>query len=99
MRPLARWCFGHRWIVLVAWLAALVLATALHLAAGDAFSDNFRLPHTDIHAALVLLQRAAPRVSGDTEQVVVAVRLGAVSNPRVRPDDALAGGDGAVPRR
>ncbi|MBV9917904.1 MAG: MMPL family transporter [Solirubrobacterales bacterium] len=84
MRPLARWCFGHRWIVLLAWLAALVLATALHIAAGSAFSDNFRLPHTDSHAALVLLQQAAPRVSGDSEQVVVAVRSGAVTDPRVR---------------
>jgi putative drug exporter of the RND superfamily len=84
MRSLARWCFVHRRIVLLAWIVGLVGLTALHSAAGSAYSDNFKLPHTESFDAVRLLQRNAPKVSGDTEQVVIAVDSGKVTDPGPR---------------
>jgi putative drug exporter of the RND superfamily len=84
MRTLARWCYVHRRIVLLAWIAALIGVTALHSAAGSAYSDNFKLPNTESFNAVTLLQRNAPRASGDTDQLVIAVKQGRVTDPAVR---------------
>ena len=84
MRTLARWCFTHRRIVVLAWIAAMAGLTAIHSAAGSAYSDNFNLPHTQSFDAVRLLQRNAPRASGDTDQVVIAVRHGRVTDIAVR---------------
>jgi uncharacterized membrane protein YdfJ with MMPL/SSD domain len=65
MRNLARWCFRHRRLVLAGWLAALIGATAIHTAAGSNFNDSFSLPGTQSFEALNLLQRHAPKQSGD----------------------------------
>ncbi|MDQ6817312.1 MAG: MMPL family transporter, partial [Actinomycetota bacterium] len=58
--------------------------TAIHSAAGSAYSDNFRLSGTQSFDAVNLLQRSAPRASGDTDQVVIAVPRGRVTDPAVR---------------
>ncbi len=84
MRTLARWCFVHRRIVLLAWIAALIGMTALHSAAGSAYSDNFKLPRTESFDAVTLLQRNAPRASGDTDQIVIAVKQGRLTDPGAR---------------
>src|SRR5438270_2008385 len=84
MRTLAGWCHRHRILVVAVWLLAAAAATAAEAASGSAYSDNFKLPHTESFAAVQLLQRYAPRASGDTEQVVVAVRQGTVSAPAIR---------------
>ncbi|MDQ6730194.1 MAG: hypothetical protein M3022_07815, partial [Actinomycetota bacterium] len=63
MRTLASWCFRHRLITIAAWVAGLVVLTALHSAAGSAFSDSFSLPHTQSFDAIRLLQRNAPKAS------------------------------------
>ena len=84
MRTLARWCFRHKYIVVVAWIAALVGLNALHGAVGSAYSDNFKLPHTDSFDAVRLLQRSAPAISGETDQVVIATNTGKVTDPAVR---------------
>ena len=84
MRTLARWCFVHRRIVLLGWVLALVGITALHSAAGSAYTDNFKLPHTQSFDAVSLLQRNAPKASGDTDQIVIAVRHGRVTDPATR---------------
>ncbi len=84
MRALARWCFTHRRTVALAWVAALICLTAIHSAVGSAYSDNFRLSGTQSFDAVNLLQRAAPRASGDTDQVVIAVKQGRVTDPAVR---------------
>jgi RND superfamily putative drug exporter len=84
MRTLARWCFAHRRIVLIAWIAALAALTAIHSAAGSGYNDNFKLPHTQSFDAVRLLQRNAPRSSGDTDQVVIAVKRGALTDPATR---------------
>jgi RND superfamily putative drug exporter len=63
---------------------ALVALTAIHSAAGSAFSDNFDLPSTQSFDAIKLLERNAPRASGETDQLVIAVRNGKVTEPAVR---------------
>jgi putative drug exporter of the RND superfamily len=84
MRAIARWCYVHRRITLAAWVAALLALTAIHSAAGSSYNDNFRLPGTQSFDAVSLLQRSAPKTSGDTEQVVIAVRRGTVKDTAVR---------------
>ncbi len=84
MRRLARWCFRHRVITLLAWVVGLVALTAIHGAAGSAYSDNFQLPHTQSFDAIRLLERNSPRASGETDQLVIAVDHGKVNDPAVR---------------
>jgi RND superfamily putative drug exporter len=84
MRSLARWCFTHRRIVLAAWIAGLIGLTAIHSSAGSGYSDNFKLPSTESFDAIKLLQRSAPKASGDTDQIVIAVNQGRVTDPAIR---------------
>ncbi len=70
--------------MLLGWVVALVAVTAIHSAAGSAYSDNFRLSGTQSFDAVNLLERNAPKASGDTEQVVIAVDQGRVTDPAVR---------------
>ncbi|MGP0037869.1 MAG: MMPL family transporter [Solirubrobacteraceae bacterium] len=84
MRRLARWCFRHRAITILAWVVGLVALTAIHGAAGSAYSDNFQLPHTQSFDAIRLLERNSPRASGETDQLVIAVDHGTVTDPAVR---------------
>ncbi|HEY5189993.1 MAG TPA: MMPL family transporter [Solirubrobacteraceae bacterium] len=84
MRTLAGWCFRHKWMTIAAWIVGLVVLSALHSAAGSAFSDNFQLPHTQSFDAIRLLERNAPRASGETDQLVFGVKTGKVTDPAVR---------------
>jgi RND superfamily putative drug exporter len=69
-RRLARWCAQHRLLVIGGWLAVLLASTlAAHLV-GPTYSGSLRLPQSDSTQAIALLQRAAPGVSGDEEQIV-----------------------------
>ncbi|MGO9961712.1 MAG: MMPL family transporter [Solirubrobacteraceae bacterium] len=71
-------------MTVIAWLAALVALNVIHSAAGSAYSDNFKLPHTGSIEAMRLLQRATPSSSGETDQLVIAVDHGTVTDPAVR---------------
>ena len=84
MRKLGKWCFTHRLITVLAWVVTLVALTAIHSAAGSAYSDNFDLSGTQSFDAVHLLQRSAPKASGDTDQIVIAVDNGKVTDPAVR---------------
>jgi len=84
MRTLARWCFTHRRLVLVAWLVALIGLSALSRAAGTAYSDSFTLPSAESTQALSLLEAAAPKAAGDNDQIVIAVTDGKVTGPAVQ---------------
>ena len=92
MRTLASWCVGHRRLVVATWLVLLVAVSAASHAVGTNYSNTFTLPETQSTQAIHLLQAASPRVSGDTEQVVVATAPGArVTDPAVqaRVEDML----------
>jgi RND superfamily putative drug exporter len=84
LRNLARWCFTHRRVVLLAWVVALIGLTAVHSSAGSAYNDNFSLSGTQSFDAVNLLKRVAPKASGDTDQIVIAVKQGRVTDPAVR---------------
>jgi RND superfamily putative drug exporter len=66
------------------WIVAVVAVNGIESSAGTAYTDNFKLPHTDSFDAVNLLKRNAPKVSGDTEQVVIAVKQGRVTDPGPR---------------
>ena len=84
MRNLARWCVDHRRIVLVAWAIVLVLSLGISKSVGSAYSNSFSFPNTESSDAIKLLQAAAPKDSGDTEQIVYATSGGLkVTDPAV----------------
>jgi putative drug exporter of the RND superfamily len=92
VRKLATWCFRHRGITVAGWVVGLVALTAIHSAAGSAYSNNFDLPHTQSFDAIRLLERDAPKASGETDQIVIAVKQGKVTDPAVQAQaDALFG--------
>src|SRR5690349_20084854 len=84
MRKVASWCFRHRVATLVAWVVVLAGLNVIHVAVGSAYTDNFKLPHTGSFDAIRLLQRAVPKASGETDQLVIAVDHGKVTDPAVR---------------
>ena len=84
MRTLARTCFVHRRLVVLGWIVAIVGVTLIHGAVGSSYSDNFKLPHTQSFDAIRLLQRNAPKASGDTDQLVIGARQGKVTDPAIR---------------
>ena len=62
------------------WSCLLGLLEAI----GTAYSNRFSLPNTESSNAIELLQASAPKVSGDTEQIVFATSDGAkVTDPSV----------------
>jgi len=81
---LARWCFRHRLLVILAWAVLLVGSVAAGGAAGTAYNDAFSLPGTDSSTALDLLQQAFPAQSGDRDTVVWHVSTGSVTDPAVQ---------------
>ena len=84
MRALATWCVRHRRVVVLLWLGALVVTTLLARSVGSRYSSSISLPHTESTQAVQLLQAASPKVSGDTEQVVVGTSGGRkVTDPAV----------------
>ena len=84
MRTLAAWCFRHKAVTILGWIALLASLTAIHSAVGSAYSNNFDLPHTQSFDAIRLLERSSPRASGETDQLVIAVQHGRVTDPAVR---------------
>ncbi|HEV3265964.1 MAG TPA: MMPL family transporter [Acidimicrobiales bacterium] len=99
MKSLASWCVRHRRWVLLFWLVALVGASFLSNAIGTAYSNSFTLPHTESTQALSLLQSAAPKQSGDTEQIVFQASGGTkVTDPAVQASvDSMIAKVGTVP--
>src|ERR1700682_4269762 len=67
---LARFCYARRRYVLVGWLLALVVVTALSRTAGGKTATNFTLPGTESQRAFDLLKQSFPARSGDTADIV-----------------------------
>ena len=57
MRKLADFCIRHRRLTVLAWVVALFVTGALAGAAGENFSNDFKLPDSDSTEALNLLER------------------------------------------
>ncbi len=84
MATLARWCFRHRKLVLLTWLAALVLVAGAANAVGSTYSNNFSFPSTDSSQALAVVKANFPAQSGDSDQIVVQARRGTLASPATR---------------
>jgi RND superfamily putative drug exporter len=86
VRKLARWSVQHRRLVLIIWLVAAIGAVAVNKATGTGYSNSFSLKGTPSTRAIALLQSAAPKVAGDSDQIVIATRTGKVTDSAVRAD-------------
>jgi RND superfamily putative drug exporter len=84
MRSVARWCYQHRFVVLGAWIVVLAATFLGASSTGSSYTAGTQLSGTPSARAAALLQRAAPSVAGDTEQIVFESRTGHVSDPAVR---------------
>jgi putative drug exporter of the RND superfamily len=79
----ARWCFRHKWLVVLFWVAVLVGVGAAGSAAGSAYSNAFSLKGTESSTVLNLLDKALPDRSGEADTVVWHVDSGSVRDPSV----------------
>jgi putative drug exporter of the RND superfamily len=80
----ARWCFRHRVIVLVAWLIVLLSVIGIERAVGSAFTDSFSLPGTESWSGLQLVRSEVPQQSGDSGTIVWHTSDDSVSDPAVK---------------
>jgi RND superfamily putative drug exporter len=74
----------HRRTVLIGWIVGLIVLTVLSQSAGTDYKNSFSLNGTQSFEALQLLERAAPKASGDVEQVVFAVKKGTLTEPAMK---------------
>jgi len=84
LATLARWCFRHRRIVVLGWMAAIAALLWLTGAVGTAYSDSFSLPGTESTKALSLLSSSFPAQAGDSDTIVIHVKSGSVRDPAVQ---------------
>jgi putative drug exporter of the RND superfamily len=80
---IARWCIGHRFVVIAAWVIVLIGLSALAQAAKSDYNNSFSLPGTGSTTAQQLLARTVPAQSGDSDTIVWRVRTGTVRDPAV----------------
>jgi putative drug exporter of the RND superfamily len=78
------WAAGHRRVVLLGWIVALVGAFAASSAVGTNYSNSFSLKGTDSQRAVDLLKRDFPAQSGDSDQIVFHARTGSVTAAAVQ---------------
>jgi len=81
---IARWCIGHRKTVLVIWVVALVGVLAVSNAVGTNYANNSSSGNTESQRATDLLTHSFPAQAGDTDQIVLHARAGALADPRIR---------------
>jgi RND superfamily putative drug exporter len=67
---LGRWCYDHRRLVLVLWIAGLIGLTIVAQAVPGKFSDRFGSGHSDSDRVQTILQQQFPSRAGDTGDIV-----------------------------
>ncbi len=72
MSRLGRWCARHRWLVIGAWVAVLIVAVVLGRSVGGETSLVFEVPGAESQQAFDLLEERFPQRSGDTTDIVFA---------------------------
>ena len=90
MRKLAAWCHDRRRTVIGLWVAAFIALAALWGTAAGEFVNNFNLPGTESQRAYDLLRDKFPQQSGDTANVVFAVKDGNVLDKRAEIEAVTA---------
>ncbi len=84
MASFARWCYRHRVIVVIAWLAVLFSVVGVERIVGSSYANQFSLPGTESSHAQDLLTAALPKQAGDSDTIVWHVRSGSVNAPAVQ---------------
>jgi RND superfamily putative drug exporter len=84
MAGLARWCYRHRVVVLLIWLAALGMVFGLQRAFGNAYSDEFSLPGAESTQAFNLIKAYLPEQSRDSGTIVWHTSQGTVEDSTVK---------------
>lgn len=77
-----RFCFRHKWWIVAAWLAALVVVVSLVQALSPKFAKDFSLPGTDAGVATEQMKDYFPQVTEQQKQASTSVL--------VQADDGLA---------
>ncbi|MEV7612151.1 MMPL family transporter [Streptomyces sp. NPDC089799] len=83
MSTLARWCYRHRFVVIIAWAGLLVGLAVMSQSVKTAYDNSLVLPGTGSGKAQQLLQRSAPAEAGDVDQIVWQVSRGSVTDPAI----------------
>jgi RND superfamily putative drug exporter len=81
---IARWCAGHRKTVLLSWVVVMVGVLAISSAAGTNYANNSSSGNTESQRATDLLKHSFAAQAGDTDQIVLHARTGAIADPRIR---------------
>ena len=101
LQRLAAWCYRRRRRVVILWIVALVVVSAIGSSVGATFSQGFSLSGTESQRAADLLQSRFPARAGDEGQIVFAPTNRAQSSataPAVRSRmEALFADVAAVP--
>ena len=84
MARVARWTARHRRATVIGWLVLLIAALGASAAIGTEFSSNFSLPGTESQRAANLLKHEFPAQAGDSDQIVLGARQGAVTEAAIR---------------
>jgi RND superfamily putative drug exporter len=74
MTRLARWCFRHRFIVLLVWVVMLVLLVGITKKAGKDYTDGFSLPGTNSTQAQQLLASSKQHAGSGDDTIVIHTR-------------------------
>jgi RND superfamily putative drug exporter len=82
MRRFATWTTGHRAIVIVGWIVALIGFGIIASSVGSDFTEEFSLPSSDSKDALDLLENRFPAQAGDVVQIVYKAESG-VESPAI----------------
>jgi RND superfamily putative drug exporter len=83
MQSLARFAVRHRWWMIAAWLAFIVLAQGFSASLGGAdYRDEFKLPHTETNTVSTLLKNSGQDgQNGIDGTMVVRAKSGTVRTP------------------
>src|SRR3954452_16955286 len=84
MAGIARWCFRHRFVVLLAWIAGLIALGAAGNALGTDYANSFSLPGTESTKALTLLQSHDAAQSGGEDTIVWRTASGSARSAQVQ---------------
>jgi len=84
MSVLARWCYQHRFVVIIAWIGLLAGLALLSQTVKTTYDNSFALAGTGSGSAQQLLARSSPAQAGDSDMIVWQVNHGSVRSPAVR---------------
>ena len=82
LASLARACVRHRWIVIGAWVALLIVVNAVAGAVGPDYRTDFTLPDSESKDVQELLEANDPNRAGFTAQIVAKAEQG-IDDPEV----------------